>query len=126
MISVYVYNQPMQPIRIGYYPLDDSLQGWMYLLAGKTEAQYQDAFDQKVNGVTEEQQVTVTCGGEKVKCFTIGVNANNQKENVLSFGDMGVASFVCNLPKGWETVEIAYTLNGETVAFELSAIDLGA
>lgn len=124
MITTYVYNQTIQPIQVGDYLWDDSLQGWLYSLGGKTEEQYQEAFDQKVNGITEAKQITVTCGGEELDCFTVGVNANNQKQNVLSFGDMGMFALVCNLPKGWEKVEISYSLNGETVTFELSPLDI--
>lgn len=124
MITTYVYNKTVQPIQVGDYLWDDSLQRWLYSLGGKTEEQYWEAFDQKVNGITEAKQVTVTCDGKKLDCFTVGVNSNNQKENVLSFGDMGGFTIVCNLPKGWETVEVTYTVSGETATFELSPLDI--
>lgn len=124
MITTYIYNKTVQPIQIGDYPLDESMNRWMYSLANKTEEQYREAFEQKVSGITETKQFVVTCDGEELDCFAIGVNANNQKENVLSFGDIGAFSVVCNLPKGWKKTEISYTVNGETVTFELSPVDL--
>lgn len=123
----YIYNTAVESTQIADDTLDNFFS-WVLQVRNQPEEEYQKSLKEKINTIPATmRRATVECAGEKLLCQTIGADMMlGQGMQVLQGKAIGVVLIHCNVPKGWNNLEITYTLNGETVTFELSAIDLVA
>lgn len=89
---------------------------------GDTEKIFENFFNSQCKKISNPM-TTVTLEGKELSCITVGMeqmsNSPSIAQKVIPSKTMGGVMILCEVPRGWEELNITYRINGESVKFLL-------